>query len=966
MLDLIVRLAVGCGIYKPTIGFLTAVACALAAAVLLYLHYRVLRVEKWIKYLGWAFGVFFFQYSVPALATIADRWRVGLDLKEPAQWLAQALGSPVNNFCFLATALALLGIRASRPWETTQAKRSQLIPGWLIVVGLFVTIPALIRPDELLYRLPDALFSAACLGLVGFAMWQNSSPRRHPVIAAINLLGAILYAIVNLIYAVNPFLADRWKEEFAGPTSDAAAAALPPSLAQDLTPLDCLDATVFSLAFLLKITLFLGALLLVIRRLLVWAPVPGEGLLHDITWGRRIYLSDKGVLRALGESVEADLCALCLRLTHSQPEQVAWWRWLRAAEDPRGKAAKRPLRRSLEVRRLPPSDQSVVAWVMREGFSAVFCADRTKDDFFSRRYLAYAPGMRSFVTVPIRYHGAVIACINVEWKDKRGYSATTISRIRQVAELLGPSLHARRQLIALDELAKAFHTSPTRLGDAGEVGQSIPALIRAVHQALSPLATGFLLELGFRWRWVGCNDADTGERVSDQDAELNTKQLVDSLAPIPLVASVSIRREPVRSAEIEIGRFHLLIARGHDPDTRPSLAVDYLHRRTVAAMLADAVLDSVQADLGAILSDLQVSLNQSATLSIEDCFQLIDKAARRAGMLWTVAKVPGHSAKLLGDRTDVAIVERLAQPHAENGSQELAVYPLPLGTPAGRAHTVLAVSRGAVPQLWFAVGRTTFDDELAFESPWKLFVEGLAEAAESALTRVQNQRLVQSAKNIELVATRVETAGLLMHTVGNDAGALIVGTERLAKLLGTNGNVDGETRDLVAGLSKAAVNLGQLSQALKGNVPADKRGSIALIEAVELIQALYAETFRAKRLGLTIDLDRHLTVGVPLDVGYIVLVTLVTNSIQALHNDGDIDIQAVVDGDLVRCDVHDTGPGVPAELLYRLFEPGFSTKGPGAGIGLTLARNAMQRHGGDLELKSSQPGDTTFTILFPR
>ena len=68
--------------------------------------------------------------------------------------------------------------------------------------------------------------------------------------------------------------------------------------------------------------------------------------------------------------------------------------------------------------------------------------------------------------------------------------------------------------------------------------------------------------------------------------------------------------------------------------------------------------------------------------------------------------------------------------------------------------------------------------------------------------------------------------------------------------------------------------------------------------------------------------------------------------------------------DEVRIRVADDGPGIPRELRARVFEPGFSTKESGWGIGLSLARRIIEEaHGGRLELAPSSEGATFDVIL---
>jgi signal transduction histidine kinase len=63
----------------------------------------------------------------------------------------------------------------------------------------------------------------------------------------------------------------------------------------------------------------------------------------------------------------------------------------------------------------------------------------------------------------------------------------------------------------------------------------------------------------------------------------------------------------------------------------------------------------------------------------------------------------------------------------------------------------------------------------------------------------------------------------------------------------------------------------------------------------------------------------------------------------------------------IRC--RDSGPGIPKEEMDRIFEPLFSTKGFGVGLGLPIVRNILKQHGGDVEIWS-EPGKGARVILW--
>lgn len=94
-----------------------------------------------------------------------------------------------------------------------------------------------------------------------------------------------------------------------------------------------------------------------------------------------------------------------------------------------------------------------------------------------------------------------------------------------------------------------------------------------------------------------------------------------------------------------------------------------------------------------------------------------------------------------------------------------------------------------------------------------------------------------------------------------------------------------------------------------------------------------------------------------------VLVNLVQNAIEAEGR--RIEVAAQAAGGHVEIAVTDDGPGVPPEVQARLFEPYFTTKSSGTGLGLAICRRIVEAHGGEIVLRSSQPGASVFAIRLP-
>lgn len=98
------------------------------------------------------------------------------------------------------------------------------------------------------------------------------------------------------------------------------------------------------------------------------------------------------------------------------------------------------------------------------------------------------------------------------------------------------------------------------------------------------------------------------------------------------------------------------------------------------------------------------------------------------------------------------------------------------------------------------------------------------------------------------------------------------------------------------------------------------------------------------------------------------LTNLVINSLQAMDGEGGrivIRVAAEDDGHRVRIDVEDTGRGIKADDISKIFEPYYSTKDTGTGLGLAIVRKAVDDHQGTISVKSKEGEGTTFTITLP-
>lgn len=97
-----------------------------------------------------------------------------------------------------------------------------------------------------------------------------------------------------------------------------------------------------------------------------------------------------------------------------------------------------------------------------------------------------------------------------------------------------------------------------------------------------------------------------------------------------------------------------------------------------------------------------------------------------------------------------------------------------------------------------------------------------------------------------------------------------------------------------------------------------------------------------------------------------VLLNIVDNGIQSIAGNGEIRIRTAIDRPgRVGLSVADHGAGIPAEIRERIFDPFFSTKATGTGLGMAIARRIVEGHNGTIEIDSEEGRGTTVTVFFP-
>jgi PAS domain S-box-containing protein len=141
---------------------------------------------------------------------------------------------------------------------------------------------------------------------------------------------------------------------------------------------------------------------------------------------------------------------------------------------------------------------------------------------------------------------------------------------------------------------------------------------------------------------------------------------------------------------------------------------------------------------------------------------------------------------------------------------------------------------------------------------------------------------------------------------------------------------------------------------------------VSLNDVVEKTLELLRPEIENRGVAVKTKLAANLT-ATPADATQLqqVLVNLVKNAVQAMTTGGALTLQTGEAGDGVWVSVSDTGGGIPQEQINRIFEPFYTTKKKGTGLGLMIVQRIVRAHNGRIELESNVGRGTTFRVWLP-
>ena len=278
----------------------------------------------------------------------------------------------------------------------------------------------------------------------------------------------------------------------------------------------------------------------------------------------------------------------------------------------------------------------------------------------------------------------------------------------------------------------------------------------------------------------------------------------------------------------------------------------------------------------------------------------------------------------------------------------------------------------------------------------RVYTAALVGEGTHGLAVIINDATEEQQKTFEVIESeRVEALTLLAasvaHEIGNPLNALHIHLQlmerEIKKLKATdadapNAPVDLDDPDAAAnhsaiirkletylGIAKGEINrldyiISQFLQAIRPTRPELKPISLNDI-VMDTVTLLEPEIDNRE-----VKLEQHFASELPtapLDEVQVkqALVNLIKNAVQAMTQGGTLTLTTIAETDGVWVHVADTGGGIPQEKINRIFQPYFTTKEKGTGLGLMIVQRIVREHGGRIELESNTGEGTTFRLWFP-
>ena len=238
-----------------------------------------------------------------------------------------------------------------------------------------------------------------------------------------------------------------------------------------------------------------------------------------------------------------------------------------------------------------------------------------------------------------------------------------------------------------------------------------------------------------------------------------------------------------------------------------------------------------------------------------------------------------------------------------------------------------------------------------------------------AAINIENARLYDQLQKQLIKSSKLASLGELATNVAHEVNNSLQSVINYGTILYEDLDKDNPMREDAKVIENEALRARNIVEILLG-IARKERNNREIIDLNDVVKTIVTlARLRAKLENITI--QENYSVDTPLVHASAeqlsqVFLNLFTNATDAMPKGGTINVATTINNGNVVFTISDTGTGIPKDAIEKIFDPLFTTKVNGTGLGLTVTRSIIEEHGGTIEVESEENHGTRFTVSLPK
>ena len=247
----------------------------------------------------------------------------------------------------------------------------------------------------------------------------------------------------------------------------------------------------------------------------------------------------------------------------------------------------------------------------------------------------------------------------------------------------------------------------------------------------------------------------------------------------------------------------------------------------------------------------------------------------------------------------------------------------------------------------------------AFNEDHMTLLETLASHVSTAIYRLQKEKQLEEINQMhikDLVKNYQRISSMVRHDLRSPLQAIFNASE----ILNVEPN-NKKMRELIRNQGKYIESIlnDWNNQTLNGEV------SLKEENIDQLVQVAVKSVITSENIDISIDIDEDLEFYLDYNRILRAITNILKNSVEAMPDGGNLQVKASIEEEKLRLMIEDTGIGIPENNMNLIYDPFFTTKPKGMGLGLSFVRQVVEAHQGILEITTKSGEGTTVTIKIP-